>query len=423
MLDRVVTETLDQTYGDNLDIVRLGHVAHVGNMMTGKIIRTSTGYTLQINVTDTTPNAETLASYSGSFTAAQLDNHTAIQIASRELLAQMGVRLTDKAIAELGTTSSQQTIAGETALARGVTAQRQGTEVAALSYFFQAAAFEPALAEAVSRSSIITANISSGNIGADARNEIQWRRQWMERLAETEQFFNNYFTNFFKNTPPLPFTLYYTSNIKQIGEINFQNETVTLGGMIAELTASLEWVKAVEPVFLPMQRSVQAVLDGLNATGRSSTWGLGNWPASGSFNLQPFGKQTGKFSAVAELVNSNNRVIGRQTIQTEAVFEFPIPLPGRGEQNIRVNSGGTRSVNFSNVKVDDITDNLTIRIATVNGTPAETAAQNGVLQIQAMPVPEFLSAFCLHQMVRVPGGSFDLGRNLGTAGGGDETPV
>jgi len=142
-LDKVIAETLDPTYEDNVDIVRLGHVAHVGNMMTGKIIQTSTGYTLQINVTDTTPNARTIASYSATCTVATLDDHTAIQKASQELLTQMGVQLTDKAKNELNTVNSQQAITAQTALARGITAQRQGTEVAALSYFFQAAAFEP----------------------------------------------------------------------------------------------------------------------------------------------------------------------------------------------------------------------------------------------------------------------------------------
>jgi len=62
-LDRVITETLDLTYEDDLDIVRLGRVAQVGYMMTGNIIKTSTGFSLQINVTDTTPQANTIASY------------------------------------------------------------------------------------------------------------------------------------------------------------------------------------------------------------------------------------------------------------------------------------------------------------------------------------------------------------------------
>jgi hypothetical protein len=41
------------------------------------------------------------------------------------------------------------------------------------------------------------------------------------------------------------------------------------------------------------------------------------------------------------------------------------------------------------VNVNDITDSLTIRVATVNGTAAETAARNGVLQIRAITRNEF----------------------------------
>jgi len=69
-LDKVIAETLDPTYEDNLDIVRLGHVAQVGHMLTGKIIRTSSGYTMQLNITDTTPEANTAAAYSGTCTVA-----------------------------------------------------------------------------------------------------------------------------------------------------------------------------------------------------------------------------------------------------------------------------------------------------------------------------------------------------------------
>jgi len=63
-LDRVITETLDPTYEDSFGVVTLGHVAQVGYMLTGSLTRTSAGYSLQLNVTDTTPSAKTIASYS-----------------------------------------------------------------------------------------------------------------------------------------------------------------------------------------------------------------------------------------------------------------------------------------------------------------------------------------------------------------------
>jgi hypothetical protein len=75
-------------------------------------------------------------------------------------------------------------------------AQRQGAEVAALVYLNQATALEPSLVREVkSRSAVISANITSRNIGTDARNDVAWRKQWLDRLTETEKLFNRIFSN------------------------------------------------------------------------------------------------------------------------------------------------------------------------------------------------------------------------------------
>jgi hypothetical protein len=181
-LDKVIAETLDPTYVDNnFDIVRLGHITQTGYIMTGDLIKTSYGYTLTINVTDTTPNPQTIA-YSGNCTVSQLDDQSAIQLASKELLTKIGVKLSDRAISELSATN-QRSINAQTVLAKGITAQQQGFEIEALSYYFQAAKFDPALPEAANRSEVLAATISSGRIGNDLRNDFQWRNDWIARLA------------------------------------------------------------------------------------------------------------------------------------------------------------------------------------------------------------------------------------------------
>ena len=414
-LDKVIAETLDPTYEDSWDIVSLGHVAHVGHWMTGKIIKTSTGYTLQLNVTDTTPEARTLAAYSGTCTVAELDNQTAIQKASLELLTQMEVQLSDRAKNELGTVNTQQAISAQTALARGITAERQGTEVAALNYYFQARAFDPSLPEAANRSSILAANISSGNIGADARNDIQWRRNWMARLTETEQLFNSYFDSFFKTLPPMPYTLYYTTNIKQVGEINYRDETLTLG-IEAVLRYSPDWSQSVLPVLQSMQSSVEAVLNGLNATGRKAVWGLDKWPEQASFNIQRFGNRKQTFSITVELVNSRNQVIGRQTFQTEGTYTLSVPLPEIG-QRVATFDPKANIIHFANVKADNITDNLTIRFANINGASAETASRNGVLQLLAVSQAEFEK---YRFGIFIKGGTFTMGSPSNEVGRGSD---
>jgi len=73
-------------------------------------------------------------------------------------------------------------------------------------------------------------------------------------------------------------------------------------------------------------------------------------------------------------------VLGRSTFQTGGTYA----ITNRG---LSVSGDEQKSVNFTNVNINDIPpsdDLLTIRIASVNGTPAETAIKNGVLQITAL---------------------------------------
>jgi len=387
-LEKILAEqkqSLSGNYSEQ-DYVRLGNLTNARLILTGTIRKTANNYMLELAVTDA-ESGERRASYPPkAVSLIALENNAAAREATADMLKQLGVNLTAAALQELKTVENNTAkIQAENALARGIAAQRQGTEVEALSYFFQAAAFDPTLAEAANRSSVLAANISSGNIGEDARNEIQWRRNWIARLTETEQYFNNYFDNFFK-TASLPYTLFYSTEIEQ-GVINFQNETVTLS-IGTNLLASSEWPRSVEPILRSMQSSIQAVLDGLTATKRAATWGLDKWPWQSGFNLNPFGKQNKNFAIIFELVNSKNQVIGRQTLQVAGSYEIPAPMPGRS-LTIPVSADDKKTVTFDNVKADDITDRLTIRIASVNGVNAETAARNGVLQVTSLSVDEW----------------------------------
>jgi len=164
-------------------------------------------------------------------------------------------------------------------------------------------------------------------------------------------------------------------------------------------------VLSLEPTLQSVQKSVQAALDGLNATKRKDVWGLGNWPRQGAFNQSFFGKQNKNFTIVVELVNSRNKVIGRETFQTGGSYDIPVPLPGNGTQ-IQISADERKTVNFSNVNANDVTDNLSVRIAGVNGTPAETATRNGVMQIRSLNDVEWILNV---KMVRIQGGTFAMG--------------
>jgi hypothetical protein len=202
-LDRVIAETLDPTFEDNLDIVRLGHVAQVENWLTGNIIRTGTGYSLQINITDTTPNATTVASYTGTCTVTEFDNYSAIHKASMALLEQMGVVLNQRAKEELDQASTPQYVNSRTALSQGIVAQQRGTTVEALVNYYKAKHFDPALLEVADRASMLSVGITSGNLGERVRNDIALRNEWVRILAEARSYFR-------KNPP---YMIYYKKRV------------------------------------------------------------------------------------------------------------------------------------------------------------------------------------------------------------------
>jgi len=163
--------------------------------------------------------------------------------------------------------------------------------------------------------------------------------------------------------------LFYSTAIEQ-GAVNYQTETVDLSIPI-NLHGIGVWFSSV-------QKALQVVYDGLNATNRKSDWGLGNWPQQGVSNTNPFarGKQY-DIPVVFELLNQQKQVIGRQTARLNPSFSFS----GWGTQvSINYNDNNFSTVTFNAVKADDITNSLTIRIASVNGAVPE----NTQLRITAL---------------------------------------
>jgi hypothetical protein len=361
----------DAAYDDNSEAVRNAIRAQIPttHFLMGEITKTPTGYDLHVGIFKTT-GMTTVASFTGKFSFWELDNLTGVGRASLELFSKIGVTLTEKARKELSGAATQDhvnEVKGQLALAEAISADRRGNKVEALNYYIQAANYNPSLRD---RSSKLTADIFSGNMGSDILNDIQWRKQWVERLKETEEFFDN-----FNKIESMPYTLFYGSDIKR-GATNYQNETVPIS-IETYLYGSQVWAHSIEEV-------LQKVYDGLNATGQKNKWGLSNWPQQGVTNLNVFAERRNRFSVVFELVNSQQKVIGRQTLN--AAGSWKINLSDRTS----ISFGTTReNVVFQNVSAMDITPGLTVRVASVNGVDAETATINGILQMRNINKSEF----------------------------------
>jgi hypothetical protein len=328
----------------------------------------------------------TTAMYSGSFSFTELDNLTGIRQASLDLLEKMGVTPTERTRTELTRAAAASHVNAQTALARGITAQRHGTEVEALSYYFQAAAFDPSLLEAASRSSIISAEISS-NVGDVIREDILWRREWVARLNETEQYFDNVF-----KTIGLNFTLFYTT------EVEVESIDYAAGNEKATLSINTN-IRPSGVLINSLNRILKVIYDGLAATGRANAWELQNWPEQGVSNLNVFRRPAStqdtslevNFSINFELLNNQNQVIGRTTLQkiiardgSRQISTYEIRRSGIITNRGFSSDNFIDTLKFIDVNEKDITGNLTIRITSINGQTPELAIQNNILQIRAI---------------------------------------
>jgi hypothetical protein len=372
-LDKLFAETLSGYYEDDAEgIIRLGHMTNTDYIMIGTITKTSTGYALQMQILNSV-DGMTKASYSGTCTIAELDNFTGIRQASFELLVKMGVELTDQAKTGLAGAATTNHVNAQTALAQGITAQRSGTVVEALTYYYEAREYDENLLEANSRLNILTNTITSGNIGENVRNEIQRRNAWLKILTECEDFFIKY----------TPFEIIINTDLSQ-DRIDYEKETVNMTCEINILPTSSFNV-------------IQDILTGLSQTGKRKEWGLSLWPMNSKIftDQSNLGLGWGTIGAYKEnnielqLVNSNGKIVSTSNVSIVNYVAFSEYENTEDIRRMRHYYDFTHIearpksgiVHFRNVNANDITDNLVVKIISINEINAELATRNGYIKI------------------------------------------
>jgi hypothetical protein len=275
---------------------------------------------------------------------------------------------------ELSAAGSQQTVSAETALAKGVTAQQKGTIGEALAYYYDAVSFDASLSEANKRLSVLSSDISSGNIGANVRNDIQLRKAWLEMLDQCEAFYRTH----------SPYEIVYHTTLTK-GKINYQREIADLSCVIKVLPAKNGF------------KMVNTILEGLEKTGKKEEWGLRLWPLFFSArgersyifvdrlysesdeiygrngedttdgrmnNFELLAREAGKgTSIILNLVNDTGKTIA--TTKVDITNRVSRSHFLKWDETIYSNAAKTDAV--FQVNANDITDNLTIKIISVNG--------------------------------------------------------
>jgi hypothetical protein len=339
-LEKVIAEGESGYYADENNFVQLGKVADVQYILNGTLQKTGSGFSLQLKITDATSGASK-AVYTGNVSARELEDLTGVKKASVDLLAQLGITLTDAGKTSLlGAVGSN--AAAETALAKGITAQRSGTIVEALSYYYEAAKFDPGLAEAASRSSVLSADITGGNIGANVRNDIQARAAWNKALQEAAAFFREH----------PPYELVYDTALT-MGKIDYDRETAEIS-FKTKLIATTGF------------KIIHDLEQGLEKTGKAGRI-QNDWGISVDSICQAIPE---RYELSAVLTNEAGETIGQSRVSYR---------PRRSVDFSHADGTGI----FSGVDANKITDKLAVSIVSVNGIDAKAAGEQGYMSISA----------------------------------------
>jgi len=179
----------------------------------------------------------------------------------------------------------------------------------------------------------------------------------MDRLEEAENFF-------IAHTNRQSYFLIYEPNIRE-GTINHQDETVELR-LWMSLVPDPVWADTINQLITHMA-------SGVRATGRAEAWGI-DWPNNHVSFSMPFNNMTNDLTVLVEIVNAQGIGIGRQTVNIPAGFD----IHSRVSRNV-IPRRWEGDVVFPAVNIGTMTGRLGIRVVSIDGVPAATAArQNGI---------------------------------------------
>lgn len=187
------------------------------NILNIAITGKSNSYSLSFRVTDKQTLAQKASHNNANCMYADLESGKALTAAVSDLLGQLGVTLTADAKKTLSTptTSETKTVQAQVNVARGLEAQRNGSNVEALTYYIKAMTSDKTLTRAAVATETTSNAINNGNLGEIARNKIKVMDEYAALVKETKAYLKTI----------SPYKLIYSTNL-ELGTVDYKNETI-----------------------------------------------------------------------------------------------------------------------------------------------------------------------------------------------------
>jgi hypothetical protein len=318
-------------------------------------------FNLDFSVTDTEKH-KLLASYNKNHSDIELTGGIAVNKMTEYFLKELGVRLNEAGkLALLGNSNE-----AETALAKGQAAKDAGKGLEAMNYLYNAESFDATKQEASgSLVAVQTQNKEAMGAGDQVARYFEQQALWQDRLDE--------YNTFYRSHPP--FELFYTPpeplNMRGSGNSRAYDLSFRIG-----LRWSQNQIDVMEKVL------AEYILDGLkqNPDDDIRRWELRGLPDESELFMGP-----GNFNF--------DIVINVENERGEVIVSGPLTLSGslyRFKDHIYADCTQELNASFPGIPYlkEQITSQLYIRIASINGVDIKTVGENGftrVVQVQGLP--------------------------------------
>ena len=335
-LEKIMKEqqiSMDGNYSDE-DFISIGKLTNCRLVVFGSITKIMTKYMIQFTVTDIETGKRNASYLPREVSLLALQNLSAIREVSAELLRQLGINLTQSALAELRSEEDSAKIQAENALAIGIASARQGTMADALAYYFEAAGAAPYIREeALNRISLASASVSGGNLNQKTPDRSLERDEWRIIVNAAGDFFSKH----------LPFKFIYNNDIREKADPEKKTSDLSVD---LRLYPTDEW------------GTINNLRQGLSTARGSDNW---------NFSLDQIGPE--KIIVSMQIVNENNAVV--------SAVSRAISNPGEADHV-------TATLTFRDVPDSAKTGRLAIRTESINGIPAQKAEEEGFMQIMSI---------------------------------------
>ena len=292
---------------DEKNTIEIGKMTSARLTVTGNIVAKSNAYALTFNITEV-ESGETKASASiPNCSRSALEDSTAANQISYDLMTGYGIALSADAKTKL--TQKASVMAAETSaqvsVAKGIAAEKGGSNIEALTYYIQARKSDNKLAEATSRMAGMSTVVAGGNFGANAKNLIKLRDDWEKLLKEA--------AGLIAANPP-EFELRYFTDIEplELTEENYNKGTMSfrVGAPYLKQTSGAENFTVASELMTALQKIEQSKNWGAKMNG--FPWTYADDIAGDNWLKWANANKTETYPCTVTLLDANKKTIAKK---------------------------------------------------------------------------------------------------------------